>query len=44
VSASADRKFWVETFVGRQKDMRALEQRIAQAAAAALAKQTAAAQ
>jgi TolB-like protein len=43
VSASADRKFWVETFVGRQKDMRALEQRIAQAAAAAIAKQPAAA-
>lgn len=38
VSAATDRKFWVETFVGRQKEMRALEQRIAQAAAAALAR------
>jgi TolB-like protein len=38
VSASADRKFWVDTFVGRQKDVRALEQRIAQSAAAALAR------
>lgn len=36
VDATADRKFWVETFVGRQKDMRALEQRVAQAATAAL--------
>ena len=36
VDATADRKFWVETFVGRQKDMRALEQRVAKAAATAL--------
>ncbi len=37
VSTSLDRKFWVDTFVGRQKDMRSLEQRIAKAATAALA-------
>jgi TolB-like protein len=36
VSATTDRKFWVDTFVGRQKDVRALEQQIARAAAAAL--------
>jgi TolB-like protein len=36
VSAASDRKFWAETFVGRQNDVRALEQRIARAAAAAL--------
>jgi TolB-like protein len=39
VDATADRKFWVDTFVGRQKDIRALEQRVAQAAATALARQ-----
>jgi TolB-like protein len=36
VSAASDRKFWAETFVGRQNDVRALEQRIARAAAVAL--------
>jgi TolB-like protein len=36
VRASSDRKFWVDTFVGRQKDVRSLEQQIARAAAAAV--------
>lgn len=39
VNAQSDRKFWVDTFVGRQKDVRALEQQIARAAVAALARQ-----
>jgi TolB-like protein len=40
VDATEDRKFWVDTFVGRQKDIRALERRVAQAAAYALARRS----